>query len=91
VDTGAVRWRHQTTRYGSNAANWGHMMAEIVTHENQVYCLDMKQVLHVLDADTGRERLRIPFAHDLRPTVSPLSGGRAVMASDSGEVQLVQW
>jgi outer membrane protein assembly factor BamB len=91
VDTGAVRWRHQTTRYGSNAANWGHMMAEIVTHENQVYCLDMKQVLHVLDADTGRERLRIPFAHDLRPTVSPLPGGRAVMASDSGEVQLVQW
>jgi len=48
-------------------------------------------MLHVLDADTGRERLRLPFAHDLRPTVLPLKDGRAVMASESGEVQLVQW
>ena len=91
VATGKVRWRHQTSRYGNNAANWGHMMAEIVTFENQVYCLDMKQVLHVLDAVDGKELLRIPFAHDLRPTVSPLPDRRAVMASDSGEVQLVQW
>jgi len=91
VNSGAVRWKHQTTVYGNAAANWGHMMAEIVTFENQVYCLDMKQMLHVLDADTGRESLRIPFAHDLRPTVSPLPDGRAVMASDSGEIQLVQW
>ena len=91
VDTGAVRWKHQTTKYGNNAANWGPMMAEIVTFENQVYCLDMNQMLHVLDADTGRERLRLPFAHDLRPTVLPLKDGRAVMASESGEVQLVQW
>ncbi len=91
VDTGAVRWKHQTTKYGNSAANWGPMMAEIVTFENQVYCLDMNQMLHVLDADTGRERLRLPFAHDLRPTVLPLAGGRAVMASETGEVQLVQW
>jgi len=91
VATGKVRWRHQTTRYGNNAANWGHMMAEIVTFENQVYCLDMKQVLHVLDGVDGKELLRIPFAHDLRPTVSPLPGKRGVMASDTGEVQLVQW
>jgi outer membrane protein assembly factor BamB len=91
VATGKVRWRHQTTRYGNNAANWGHMMAEIVTFGDQVFCLDMKQVLHVLDAVDGKELLRIPFAHDLRPTVSPLPGRRAVMASDTGEVQLVQW
>ncbi|MBE0473762.1 PQQ-like beta-propeller repeat protein [Rhodoferax sp.] len=91
VATGRVRWRHQTTRYGKSADNWGHMMAEIVTFENQVFCLDMKQVLHVLDVADGRELQRIPFAHDLRPTVSPLPGRRAVMASDTGEVQLVQW
>jgi outer membrane protein assembly factor BamB len=91
VDTGAVRWRHQTTRYGSNAANWGPMMAEIVTLDNKVYCLDMNQMLHVLDADTGRELLRLPFTHDLRPTVIPLKDARAVMATDKGEIQLVQW
>lgn len=91
VDTGAVRWRHQTTRYGNNNANWGPMMAEIVTSENKVYCLDMNQMLHVLDADSGRELLRIPFAHNLRPTVSPLKDSRAVMATDTGEIQLVRW
>ncbi len=91
VDTGAVRWKHQTTKYGNSAANWGPMMAEIVTLQNQVYCLDMNQMLHVLDADTGRERLRIPFAHDLRPTVIPLPDARAVVATEAGEVQLVRW
>lgn len=91
VDTGAVRWKHQTTRYGNNAANWGPMMAEIVTFDNKVYCLDMNQMLHVLDADSGRELLRIPFAHDLRPTVIPLKDSHAVMATDAGEIQLVQW
>ena len=89
--TGAVRWRHQTTRYGNSAANWGPMMAEIVTFERKVYCLDMHQVLHVLDASDGRELLRLPFAHDLRPSVNLLPGSRAVMASESGEIQLVQW
>lgn len=91
VGNGKVRWKHQTTVYGNNAANWGHMMAEIVTFENRVYCLDMKQILHVLDVATGQELLRLPFAHDLRPTVSPLPGNRAVLASDLGEIQLAQW
>ena len=91
VLSGKVRWRHQTTRYGNHAANWGHMMAELVTFENKLYCLDMNQVLHVLALDDGRELLRIPFAHDLRPSVSPMKNSRAVMASESGEVQLVQW
>ena len=91
VLSGKVRWRHQTTRYGNHADNWGHMMAELVTFENKMYCLDMNQVLHVLALDDGRELLRVPFAHDLRPSVSPLTDSRAVMASESGEVQLVQW
>jgi hypothetical protein len=86
-----VRWHHQTTRYGNNAANWGHMMAEIVTFEGKVYCLDMNQVLHVLDMTDGQEMLRLPFANDLRPSVSPLPGSRAVMCSNAGEAQLVQW
>ncbi len=90
VDNGHVRWRHQTTRYGNRAANWGHMMAELVVFENNLYCLDMNQVLHVLALTDGREVLRIAFTHDLRPSVSPLKDSRVVMASESGEVQLVQ-
>lgn len=91
VDTGKVRWRHQTTRYGNSTTNWGPMMAEIVTFEHKVYCLDMNQVLHVLDVTDGQELLRTPFAHDLRPSVSPLPSSQAVVATDGGEVQLVHW
>lgn len=89
--TGGVRWRHQTTRYGNSAANWGPMMAELVTFDNQLFCLDMNQVLHVLDISNGQELQRIAFAHDLRPTVLPLPDQQAVMASGAGEIQLVQW
>lgn len=91
VATGRVRWRHQTTRYGKHTDNWGAMMAELVTFEGKLYCLDMNQVLHVLALDDGRELLRIAFAHDLRPGVIPLKNSRAVVASESGEVQLVHW
>jgi outer membrane protein assembly factor BamB len=91
IDTGRVRWRHQTTRYGNNAANWGPMMAEIVTFENKLYCLDMNQVLHLLDVADGQELLRVPFGHNLRPSVSPLPDSRAVVATDAGDIQLVQW
>jgi len=91
VLTGSVRWRHQTTRYGNSAANWGPLMAELVTFENQLYCLDMNQVLHVLDVASGQELHRIPFARDLRPTLLALPQQQAVLAGGSGEVQLVQW
>lgn len=91
VQSGSVRWRHQTTRYGHRAANWGPLMAELTTFENKLYCLDMAQVLHVLDTATGEEVQRLAFGHALRPTVTPLTGNRAAMASQTGEVQLVQW
>ncbi|MFZ4539947.1 hypothetical protein [Propionivibrio sp.] len=89
--TGNVRWRHQTTRYGNSAANWGPMMAELVSFENKLFCLDMNQVLHVLDVASGQELERIAFAHDLRPTILALPGQQAVLAGGKGEVQLVQW
>ncbi len=91
TQTGKVRWRHQTSRYGNSAANWGSMMAELVTFGGRLYCLDMNQVLHVLDVASGDELLRLPFAHNLRPTVSALPGNRAALATDTGEIQLVQW
>ncbi|MBK9443949.1 MAG: PQQ-like beta-propeller repeat protein [Comamonadaceae bacterium] len=91
LQTGNVRWRHQTTRYGNSAANWGPMMAELLSFENKLYCLDMNQVLHVLDIANGQELQRIPFAHDLRPTLVVLPDQQAVLASGIGDIQLVQW
>ena len=91
VASGRVRWRHQTSRYGKSAANWGPLMAELATFENKLFCLDMNQVLHVLDLRDGKELQRLAFAHDLRPTVLALAHQRAAVATDRGEIQLVQW
>jgi outer membrane protein assembly factor BamB len=91
VHSGAVRWRHQTTRYGNRAANWGPMMAELLSFENKLYCLDMHQVLHVLDVSTGHEVERIQFGHDLRPTLLVLAQQQALVADVSGEIHRVRW
>ncbi|MGV8891722.1 MAG: PQQ-binding-like beta-propeller repeat protein [Burkholderiaceae bacterium] len=91
IANGRVRWRHQTTRYGNSAANWGPMMAELVTFENHLYCLDMNQVLHVLELSEGKEVKRVAFAHGLRPTVLPLPGKQAVVATNAGDIIRVQW
>ncbi len=91
VGNGRVRWRHQTTQYFNGKPNWGPMMAELVTFDSHLYCLDMNQVLHVLDVRDGREVQRVAFTHDLRPTVLPLPGNQAVLATDAGEITLAQW
>ena len=93
IDTrsGQVRWRHRTTDYRSNGTGWGPLMAELVTRGGHLYALDMKQVLHVLDRETGDEVGRIPMQHRLRPTILPLAEREAVVATDEGEVLLVRW
>ncbi len=93
IDTrsGQVRWRHRTTDYHSNGTDWGPLMAELVTRNGHLYALDMKQVLHVLDRETGDEVRRIPMPQRLRPTVLPLAEREAVVATDEGEVLLVRW
>lgn len=93
IDTqsGSVRWRHRTTNYRSAGANWGPLMAELVTHGEHLYALDMLGVLHVLHRQTGDEVQRLAMAHDLRPTVLPLANRQIVVASDAGQVQLIRW
>lgn len=91
IGNGRVRWRHQTTQYFNGKPNWGLMMAELLTFDGKLYCLDMNQALHVLDTRDGTEVQRVAFAHGLRPTVQALPGNRAVLATDSGEVLLAQW
>lgn len=67
VISGAVRWHHQSTRCGHQAANWGPMMAGLLTFENKLHCLDMNQELPVHDAATGHEVQRTKFALDQPP------------------------
>jgi outer membrane protein assembly factor BamB len=91
TQTGGVRWRHRTTNYRSAGANWGPLMAELVTQGEHLYALDMLGVLHVLHRQTGDEVHRLTLANDLRPTVLPLANRQIVVASGAGQVQLIRW
>jgi outer membrane protein assembly factor BamB len=91
IQNGSVRWRHQTTNYGNASSNWGPLMAELVTHGEQLFALDMFNVLHVLARKTGEEMARIVFPQGLRPTLLPRDGAQAVVATEQGEIQWVQW
>lgn len=91
IRNGNVRWRHRTTNYGQSGANWGPLMAELATHGEHLYALDMFNVLHVLNLQTGDEVQRLVFPQGLRPTVLPRAGAQAVVATNQGDIQLVRW
>ena len=93
IDTrdGKVRWRHRSTDYRSAKANWGPLMAELASHGAHLYALDMQQVLHVLDRQTGEEVQRIALTQALRPTLLPHSDRQALLAAADGELLLVRW
>lgn len=91
IQSGNVRWRHQTTNYGQSSRNWGPMMAELVVHGDFLYALDMHNVLHVLSINSGLEADRVAFRHSLRPVVLPSGGAGAVVATDEGRIQYVRW
>jgi outer membrane protein assembly factor BamB len=91
IHDGSVRWRHQTTDYGHTASNWAPMMAELATDSQRLFALDMSQVLHVLDRESGRELQRVSFAQELRPCVLPLPGREAIVATEQGRIERVTW
>ncbi|OAN49480.1 PQQ-binding-like beta-propeller repeat protein [Magnetospirillum moscoviense] len=83
---GAVRWRHRTTDYGKAAGNWAPLMAELVVQGDDLFALDMADVLHVLDVASGRERLRVAVGEKLRPFVVPLGQGLAALGTQDGRL-----
>lgn len=91
IHNGDVRWRHQTTNYGQSSTNWAPMMAELITLGGHLYALDMGNVLHVINIATGAEVSRVAFIEALRPTVLPVGGTQAVVATDTGHIQRVRW
>ena len=88
IRTGAMRWRHRTTDYRGDSRNWGALMAELVTHGNRLYALDLTNVLHVLSTETGEEIARHALPEAVRPFVLPLSGNALVFGAGNGDLLL---
>jgi outer membrane protein assembly factor BamB len=86
--TGAMRWRHRTNDYGGGAHNWAALMAELVTQEDRLYALDLKNVLHLMDATRGEETSRLALPEPVRPFVLPLDEQRALFGAENGDLLL---
>jgi outer membrane protein assembly factor BamB len=93
IDTrdGNVLWRHQTTDYGQSTRNWAPIMAELASDGERLFALDMNHVLHVLHRESGRELQRVAFDQSLRPSVLPLPGPEAIVATEQGRIERVAW
>ena len=74
VASGKVRWRHQTTDYGSGDDNWASVLAEITSRDGRLYVLSMDDVLHVLDMRDGAELAARAVPERVRHAVLPLEG-----------------
>ena len=84
--TGAVRWRHETTDYDNSADNWGSLMAELVVANGQLFALDMKDELHVLDAASGSAVFRAQVPANILHAVLPAGADRLFFPTRDGSV-----
>jgi outer membrane protein assembly factor BamB len=90
VKDGRLLWRHQTTQYRLGQPAWAAVMAELVVSGSSLFALDMDDTLHVLDVRDGVETSRFTFPEPLVPTVLPLNRGNVMLATESGNLQLIK-
>ncbi|MEG3619309.1 PQQ-binding-like beta-propeller repeat protein [Magnetovibrio sp. PR-2] len=71
--SGEINWRAKSDYFPKASGKrrpWAPVMAELVANDAGVYVLDMKNVLHVLDHQSGTETAAISFEDRLRPFVT---------------------
>ncbi|NMD07593.1 MAG: PQQ-binding-like beta-propeller repeat protein [Phyllobacteriaceae bacterium] len=88
AETGAIRWRHETTDYDDNHANWGPLMAELVVVNGKLLALDMFDVLHVLDTVDGKALAHVKVPAKIRHAVLPLAQDGLAFPTHQGEIVL---
>lgn len=86
--SGNVRWRHRTTNYRGDPRNWASLLAELTTHHNRLYALDLGNVLHVLDTSDGREIARLSAPEALAAFVAPAGTRGVLLGTAKGDLLL---
>ena len=84
--SGKTLWRRQTTDYRSPGQDWGAILAELATSPSHLFALDLKNVLHVMDRQSGHEISSIGLPGKVRPFVLPLGNTDVLLATEPGEV-----
>lgn len=92
--TGKRNWRTKSDyfpRKSKKRTPWAPVMAESVADESSLYVLDMKNVLHIMDHDSGRETSAVQFKEKLRPFVVLQKGTkRLFLGNRKGEILYVE-
>lgn len=92
--TGAINWRAKSDyfpRKNAKKTPWAPVMAELVADDKGLYVLDMKNVLHIIDHDSGKEITAINFGERLRPFMALSPGTRRLfLGNTKGEILYVE-
>jgi outer membrane protein assembly factor BamB len=90
VDTvrGRVLWRHRTTDYRRGAGNWAALAAELASAGPRLFALDLDDVLHVLNRDSGYETGRYKVPGPVQSFVVPVSPEKIALGTIDGDLVL---
>ncbi|CCQ73731.1 PQQ-binding-like beta-propeller repeat protein [Magnetospira sp. QH-2] len=94
VESGKVNWRTKSDYFPNKKRTkrpWAPVLAELVARGTALYILDMQNILHILDTQTGKERRSISFHERLRPFIVPApKSPRLFMGSAKGEILYIE-
>jgi len=84
TSTGLPRWQHQTTDYRAGGGDWASVLAELTSAGGQLYTLDMRDVLRLLDLADGSLGVAGKVPGATRHAVLPLGAGRVAFPMMDG-------
>ncbi|MBW6506022.1 MAG: PQQ-like beta-propeller repeat protein [Rhodobacteraceae bacterium] len=86
--TGLPRWQHLTTDYRGGGGNWASVLAELTSAGGQLYTLDMRDTLRLLDLRDGALSLTGRVPGKTRHAALPLGNGRVAFPMMDGSLLL---
>ncbi|MDP2061609.1 MAG: PQQ-like beta-propeller repeat protein [Phaeovulum sp.] len=86
IGNGLPRWQYQTTDYRAGGDDWASVLAELTSAEGQLFTLDMRDTLRLLDLADGSLGVvgKVPGA--TRHAVLPLGAGRVAFPMMDGSL-----
>ncbi len=89
ADSGSIRWRYQTTTYkqSSAASNWAPIAAELQIRDGLLYALDVRNILHILEIQQGRQIAQYELPAKVRSFIAPDPLGQDLFfGTETGEI-----
>jgi outer membrane protein assembly factor BamB len=86
--TGLPRWQHLTTDYRAGGGDWASVLAELASADGQLYTLDMRDTLRLLDLRDGAQSLMGRVPGKARHAALPIGNGQVAFPMMDGTLVL---